>query len=143
MADTTRGDFPDIYCSDCKKRGTTFRHNGRLVPEGEIADLCFFCWQMRATNYANGKKAEPLGIKPPGEPKEFEKKAFTVKTQSGSIYKFGIPNETGERTISHNVKNLKFDNCEILLLKTGEDMWLRQEDKFWQTTRVVSITPIE
>jgi hypothetical protein len=142
MADTIRGNFPDEICSDCGKKGVIFHHWGSRVPEGTTAKLCVYCWDRRAHNEFNGEKPKPLGVKPPGEPEEFKKRALLVETRSGSIYNLGVPNEAGERTVSCNLRKPWFSTCEILLLKIGENMWLRKDNEFWETTRVISITPI-
>ncbi|MFA5714486.1 MAG: hypothetical protein WC998_01935 [Candidatus Paceibacterota bacterium] len=145
MADTQRGDFPNTPCSDCGELGTTFQHTGRLVPEGEKGNFCLFCWKQRMLIVDRKESPKPLGIKPPGVPKEFSDKTIKATTQTGSIYEFGTPNKKGERTVFCSTRDLGFAYCRILSLIVGEDLWLKSADgetsvpHFWVTTRVVSI----
>lgn len=144
MADTSRGSFMEP-CSDCGEIGSFIRHTGSLVPEGEVGYFCPFCWEQRLTAGDRGKLPEPLGIKPPGIPKEFANKALTVMTRTGSVYKLGVPNERGERSIFCETRNVGFDTCKVLSLSIGKDLWIRSSDIsnpvpcFWSTTQVVSI----
>lgn len=64
MADTCRGDFPDIPCSDCGKVGEVFmKHWGPLVPSGKVGAFDGDCWQARMDDYNSGRPIRPLGVK--------------------------------------------------------------------------------
>lgn len=64
MADTSRGDYPNIPCSDCGKVGEVFiRHWGPLVPRGAVGSFDGECWQARMDDYNQGRPIRPLGIK--------------------------------------------------------------------------------
>lgn len=142
MADTQRGGLSGILCSDCGEAEAVFRHWGDLVPEGKVGCFCFFCWNERMAVVNRGDSPKPLGVKPPGEPKELADKAIKVTTQSGSIYELSAPSTEGERKIFCSTRNLGFDNCRILSLILGKDLWLRSSDGenlLWATTRVVLI----
>lgn len=145
MVDTERGNFPDTPCSDCGETGTAFRHWGTLVPEGTTGNFCMFCWDQRHEAEKRGEPPKPLGVKPPGVPKEFDDRAIKVTTQSGSIYEFSKPNEKKERTVSCAAKNMGFSTCRILCLIIGESLWIKPLNgkdpglHLWTTSSVVSI----
>lgn len=145
MADTTRGSFTEP-CSDCGEIGSFIRHTGRLVPEGTVGYFCPFCWEQRTIVGDKGEPPKPLGVKPPGVPKEFTDKAVKVITQSGSVYQLGVPNEQGDRTVFCDTREIGFNICKILFLSIGRDLWLKSSDRtnpvpyFWSTTRVVLIS---
>jgi len=124
LADTRRGDFPKEKCDDCGRPGCCFQHWGSLVPNGESGNFCIFCWEERQRR----RGGTPLGIKPPGVPEQFLDKAITVTTKSGSIYKFGLPNEKGLRSISYNKAELGFERCDIICLVIGRPFFLRPHD---------------
>ena len=56
MADTILGDFPDSICSDCGKKGCTYKHWGPLAPDGK--SFCLECWHKRVDYY--NKYGKPL-----------------------------------------------------------------------------------
>lgn len=62
MADTVRGDFPDVACSDCGEvGGVCFRHWGPLVPAGERGYFCGYCWSTRHEDAEQNRPPRPLG----------------------------------------------------------------------------------
>lgn len=141
MADTIKGIFPGKACSDCGEGEPLFLHDGRFVPEGKTGYFCIFCWDQRMSAEERGEPPKPLGVKPPGVPKEFENKAIKVFTRTGSVYMFGAPNEQGDRTVFCSTRNIGFDRCKILCLINGREMWLRSSDgkEIWSTSRIMSI----
>ncbi|MDP3901833.1 MAG: hypothetical protein Q8Q37_02580 [bacterium] len=62
MADTSHGDFPDKYCSDCGQRGCSFLHWGPLVPSSTVGNFCDKCMLGRNRDYDKNKPARPLRI---------------------------------------------------------------------------------
>lgn len=145
MHDTEIGNFPDEICSDCGEKGVIFKHSGPLVPQGQTGFFCAFCWLKRQERKERGEPQLPLGVKPPGVPKEFSQKAIKVTTQSGSVYNFSTPDKEGARTVSCSQRQLPFSKCRIICLISNEDMYLRPLDSSdpdvygWDTTPVVSI----
>lgn len=64
MADTMRGDFPKVICSDCGVEGCVFKHWGPLVPSGVVGSFCWDCWDdRRATVHDKNEEPKPLGYK--------------------------------------------------------------------------------
>lgn len=142
MADTQRGSFPGKLCNDCGGIEATFKHWGDLVPEGVVGFFCMFCWNERIAVVDRGDPPKPLGVKPPGEPKEFADKAIKVTTQSGSVYELSAPGTEGERNVFCNARDIGFDRCKILSLSLGKDLWFKSfdgESLLWATSRVVLI----
>lgn len=142
MADTQRGGLSGKLCSDCGEIEAAFRHWGDLVPKGKIGFFCMYCWNERREAASRGESPKPLGVKPLKVPKEFIDKAIKVTTQSGSVYEFGTPNETGERSVFCNARKLKFNSCRIFSLAYSKDLWLQSADGkslLWATTPVVLI----
>ncbi len=153
MADTERADFADAICSDCGVKGCDIKHWGKLVPPGVVVFLCEFCWQQRMEASGRGEAPKPLGIKPPGVPKEFWGKSIEVTTQSVSVYKLEWLGDERVWTISRKrkkegekpLRELPFDKAEVLCLAVGQYLWLRYPDgdgyDLLRTTAVVSIEP--
>jgi len=123
-----------LVCSDCGETSVDFSHNGPLLPKGsqkspdEWKDFCAFCWNQRQKRRDEGKPSLPLGVRPPGVPNEFLNKAMRAKTESGSVYEFGIPDKEGVRTVSNTKRKLDYTKCKIFLANVGESMWLRIVD---------------
>lgn len=147
MVDTLRGDFPEKKCSDCGILGCDFKHWGSMVPKGKEGYFCWFCWNERVDGKTKTKTVKPLGAKPPGVSEEFLNKAITVITETGSVYKFGLPDKKGMRTVSHNEEELEFERCDILCLIVGRRIYFRPHDfrkghpyfNTWVSSPVVSI----
>jgi len=141
MADTKRGDFKDLKCSDCGNPGCSFQHLGPMVPYGSIGNFCWSCWLARSADFDATGEVKPLGIVWRKVPDEFSNKAIAVKTESGSTYKLGKPNTKGLRTVSRVGKaSLHFKQATIILLSVGANMCLLVPgDDDWTTTKVVSI----
>lgn len=141
MADTVRGHFPDVNCSDCGEKGTIIRHWGSLVPEESVGNFCYHCWNMRIKANERGEAPKPLGVKPTGVPKEFANKIIRVTTESGSVYVLGSPDDKGGRSVFCANRDMDFNNCRVLCLAVGESLWLKSFDDefFWVTSHVVSI----
>jgi len=142
MADTQRGNFSEKLCSDCGETEAVFRHTGRLVPKGTIGFFCMYCWNERMVVVDRGDPPKPLGVKPPGEPKEFADRTIKVTTQNGSVYEFSTPGKKGERNVFCGARDIGFDCCKILSLSLGKDLWLKSfdgENLLWATSRVVLI----
>ncbi|KPJ71350.1 hypothetical protein AMJ50_02570 [Parcubacteria bacterium DG_74_3] len=148
--DTRLGWRAEEVCADCGVAGCNMAtRQSSLVPgaqdtEGPFIPLCVFCYDRRAKRKEEGKHPLPLGVKPPGVPEQFLKKAITVITQSGSEYKFELPEEDGTRTVSCETRDIGFKKCKILLLKKGESLCFRGVDvdpreAYWQTSPVSSI----
>jgi len=142
MADTKRGSFPDKNCSDCGEKGSAFKHWGPLLPPGvREAYFCIFCFSERSKR---GKEPpRPLGVEPPGVPKEFLAKAIEVTTKSGSVYWLSAPIEGEVRKISCFTKTLDFAKGRVLCLRLGRSLWIKPRDSedpdLWATSPVVSI----
>ena len=139
--DTTRGEFKEP-CSDCGGP-SAFRHTGALVPPGTVGYFCPFCFNHRHEAWGKDEPPKPLGVKPPGEPSNFKDKPMKVTTKSGAVYTFDAPDEKEERHFSSTNNRVGFENCKILLLEVGKDMWIVSTDgsaDLWSTTKVVSIT---
>lgn len=66
MADTIRGDWPDMECRDCGVKGCMFVHWGPLVPSvaGKVG-LCGECWTLRDDSLSSGKAVPPVGYRLP------------------------------------------------------------------------------
>jgi hypothetical protein len=63
MADTIRGDFPGISCSDCGEVGEVwFQHWGPLVPIATIGWFDLKCFRARKEDYDQNRPVRPLGI---------------------------------------------------------------------------------
>ena len=63
MPDTSRGDYPEIPCSDCGAVGEVcFRHWGPLVPKGVVGSFDLECWRARMDDYNHGRSIRPLGV---------------------------------------------------------------------------------
>ena len=63
MADTLRGNFLNIPCSDCGKVGKVcFKHWGPLVPAGKVGGFDIECWRARMDDGNNGRPVRPLGV---------------------------------------------------------------------------------
>ncbi|OGZ02793.1 MAG: hypothetical protein A2430_00250 [Candidatus Liptonbacteria bacterium RIFOXYC1_FULL_36_8] len=66
MVDTWRktdwGIFEGEECSDCSGKEVVIKHNGHLVPKGEIGRFCFSCWGDRQKDYNEGLEIRLLGI---------------------------------------------------------------------------------
>lgn len=65
MADTERGDFPGVKCSDCGCTGVIFKHYGPLVPDGEVGYFDHMCMMARDRDFRNGLPPRPLGQSAP------------------------------------------------------------------------------
>jgi len=135
-------------CSDCGEKGTDYGHRGDLLPESERSEqwknFCAFCFQQRQERRKRVEPPLPLGVKPPGVPKEFFNKAIRVKTESGSIYDFGVPNEESVRTVSNAVRKLNYTKCKVLLATVGTAMWLRAvDDPEKDSSHLVATTPVK
>jgi len=65
MADTARGNWPEVECDDCGKKGVIFQHWGPLVPPGAVGKFCGECLNLRA----HAAEVEPLGYRK-GQPVE-------------------------------------------------------------------------
>jgi hypothetical protein len=143
MADTQRGDFKDLKCSDCGRPGCSFQHWGSMVPEGPIGNFCWSCWFARNADFDATGAVKPLGTIWRKVPDEFLNKAITVRTGSGSIYKLGKPNAKGLRTVSLTRTGkmpLHFKRAIIILLSVGANMCLLVSGKNdYITNKVVSI----
>jgi len=62
VADTIRGDFPGIACSDCREIGEVcFKHWGPLVPSGDAGFFCRYCWSTRHEDGRQSRAPRPLG----------------------------------------------------------------------------------
>jgi hypothetical protein len=62
--DTEIGQFLDIACSDCGKKGLVCRkHWGPMVPAGTVGFFDAPCWLARVEDYCLGERVRPLGIK--------------------------------------------------------------------------------
>lgn len=139
MADTERGNFLGQKCSDCGEEGCVIKHWGPLVPEGKIGFFCPFCFFQRS------KLTEPvpLGVKPPGIPKEFLNKDIKVTTESSSVYKLGLCSNEDERIVSCKQKELHFSRARVICLVVGRSLFLKPRDcedvGLWQTSTVNSI----
>jgi len=59
MPDTIRGNFTDVFCSDCGKKGCTFYHFGPLVLKGDRRFLCVNCANKRRVYYNQHGEAMP------------------------------------------------------------------------------------
>ncbi len=124
----------DKTCSDCGEKGTDHGIRGGLLPvdpqrsPDEWLDFCDFCYQQRSERTRRGESPLPLGVKPPGVPKEFFDKAIRVKTKSGSIYELSAPDEKGVRIISNAVRKPNYTKCKVLFAIVGAAMWLRVVD---------------
>jgi hypothetical protein len=139
-----------LVCSDCGEKGVDFDHKGDLLPEGsqkspdDWKHFCAFCYSQRQDRQKRGEQSLPLGVKPPGVPKEFFDKAIRVKTESGSIYDFGVPNEESVRTVSNAVRKLNYTKCKVLLATVGTMMWLRVvDDPEKDSSHLVATTPVK
>lgn len=139
-----------LVCDDCGEKGVDFSHKGDLLPEGsqespdEWKHFCAFCFNQRRDRQKGDEKPLPLGVKPPGVPKEFFKKAIRVKTESGSIYNFGVPDKEGVRTVSNAVRKLDYTKCKIFLANIGTSMWLRVvDDPEKDSSHLVATTPVK
>ena len=139
MADSVRADFPDEKCSDCGEMGCCFKHWGPLVPEGKIGFFCSFCFSER------GKLAEavPLGIEPPGIPKEFLGRNIEVTTKSGSVYRLNVSDKTNEHLVFCKQRKLHFSQARVICLTVGRSLFLKpricEDVNLFQTLTVVSI----
>ena len=72
MADTARGYYPDIPCSDCgdEELGQVYiKHWGSLVPPGKIGFFGPKCWEARVKDGGAGRPPRELGTKAPEEMK--------------------------------------------------------------------------
>ena len=152
MPDTRRRAYTDqsLVCSDCGEKGVDWSHKGDLLPEGsqespdEWKHFCAFCYSQRQDRQKKGEQPLPLGVKPPGVPKEFFNKAIRVKTKSGSIYNFGVPNKKSVRTVSNTVRRLNFTECKVLLATVGTTMWIRVvNDPEKDSSHLVATTPVK
>ncbi len=139
-----------LACSDCGERGIDISHRGDLLPKGsqespdEWKHFCAFCYSQRQDRQKRGEQPLPLGVKPPGVPKEFFDKAIRVKTESGSIYDFGVPNKKSVRTVSNAVRELNYTECKVLLANVGTIMWLRVvNDPEKDSSHLVSTTSVK
>ena len=62
MADTERGDYGNIACSDCGKTGEVcLKHWGPLVPEGKVGYFDQGCMNARNEDSIAGRPPRPLG----------------------------------------------------------------------------------
>lgn len=140
-------------CSDCGEKGTDYGLRGNWLPKSEGSEewkhFCAFCYHQRNEHMERGEPPLLLGTKPPGVPAEFFEKAIRVKTESGSVYEFGIPNKEGIRTVSNSARKLNFTMCKIFLAAVRKQMWLRVVDDsekdsshLVETTTVKSIEAI-
>lgn len=145
--DTIRGNFEGLICSDCGEKGCEFQHWGDLVPKGETGKFCAFCWNERNEAYDQGELPKPLGVKPPGLPKEFLGKPLMVTTSSGAVYMLGLGgNEQNppEVIVCCEVKALHFVRAKVMRLELGKEFWLLMYDEeggLWRESPVVSIEP--
>ena len=140
MVDTICFSFSEKKCSDCGKIGCCFTYSGPLVPNGECASFCWFCWGLRLMS----NKGKPLGIKPPGEKEEFKNHCLRITTRNNFIYRLEKPNKEGLRRISCSDDVLGFGLCKILLLEMNEpfSIWeynIENTAKGRQTSPVVKI----
>jgi len=143
--DTRLGWRAEEVCADCGFAGCDIgTRQSDLVPgaqdtEGPFIPLCVFCYNQRQKRNEEGKPPLPLGVKPPGVPKQFLQRPITVVTQSGSEYKLGPPDKDGIRIVFCETRELGFSKCKILLIEEGESLWLRgvgvdPKEAYWQTS---------
>ena len=137
-------------CSDCGEKGTDYGLRGDLLPEGsqkspdEWKDFCAFCYNQRSKRLGKREPQLQLGVKPPGVPKEFFNKPIRVKTESGSIYEFSVPDGENIRTVSNTVRRLNYTKCKIFLAIIDESMWLRiVDDVETDSSHLVVTTPVK
>lgn len=128
MADTARGDFQDVVCSDCGEKGCAFVHNGPLVPVGTSGHFCWFCWLNRQEWFEDHDSCLPLGNQPPGIPEEFSSDITEVKTESGSTYFLFKTCRENERIVFKAGKELDFRRARVICLRIGKGLWLRPRD---------------
>ena len=143
MADTSRGNFEDIRCSDCGEMGCVFQHWGPLVLDDEFGFFCWFCWTERNEAHDGGEEPKALGIQPPGIPNEFLNKKIKVATKSGSTYELDLTETANERIVSCDRRNLHFRRARVLCLVLNKRLFLKPRDgdnfDLWVTSPVVSI----
>jgi len=135
-------------CSDCGEKGTDYGVRGDLLPASERSEqwknFCIFCFLQRVERRRRGEPPLPLGVKPPGVPKEFFNKPIRVKTESGSIYEFSVPDAENVRTVSNAARKLNYTKCKIFLAIIGEPMWLRiVDDPEAESSHLVVTTPVK
>ena len=135
-------------CSDCGEKGTDYGLRGDLLPESEKSEewkpFCAFCYNQRSERLGEKEPQLPLGVKPPGVSKEFLNKAIRVKTESGSIYEFGTPDEQNVRFVSNAVRRLNYTKCKIFLATIGKSMWFRiVDDPEIESSHLVRTTPVK
>ena len=68
MADTILGEFTEMNCSDCGKKGCTYRHWGPLAPAGTVMTVCIACWNDRVTYYEQHGTAKPVASQEKSKP---------------------------------------------------------------------------
>lgn len=147
MADTTRGDFRDLICSDCGEKGCTFRHWGPLVPKGEIGSFCWFCWEQRQERAERGEAPLLFGVQPPGIPAEFANHTISVETESKALYFLRLTRKKDERIIWRERSGissfLHFNMARVMHLEIGKILMLKprcsEDTNLWSSTPVVSI----
>lgn len=146
MADTMRGNFPDLICSDCGEKSCTFKHWGPLVPKGQIGSFCCFCWSERQDRASRGEDPLPFGVQPPGIPEEFANRALEVITKSKSVYYLYLTGEKDERVVSRDRGGLSFTRARVLCLEISKRIIFKPRDDkdpsgLWFSTPVESIKP--
>ena len=137
MADTKRGYFTEMICSDCGVKGCSFIHWGEMLPAGTMGCFCFECWIIRLTDFDETRERKPLGVIWRLVPQEFIDKAIMVRTRSGAVYMLGKPlNKTSflvtplqkqlalHRPVVKKGESLSFDYAAIMLLRMGKSMLL-------------------
>lgn len=147
MADTARGDYPDLICSDCGEKGCSFKYLESRSPSGETVPFCTFCYEQREERQERGEESLLLGVKPSGIPEKFAGRVLGVKTESGSFYSLKpIEGKKDECIIfRRNKKPLHFSKARVICLKIGESMVLKPRNGcntgLWSTTSVEKIKP--
>ena len=137
MADTKRGYFPEMICSDCGVKGCSFIHWGDMLPNDVLGRFCSECWTARFVDFDETGIAKPLGTVWRIVPQEFVDKAITVRTESGAIYILGEPlgkksalvtplqkQLALHRPVIKQGESLPFDYAAIMLLRLSNSMFL-------------------
>jgi len=88
-------------------------------------------------------KLAPLGVEPPGIPKEFLDKKIEVTTRSGSVYILGLSEKAEERNVSCEQRKPGFSRARVICLAVGRSLFLKPRDdeslSLLRTSAVVSI----